>query len=119
MAGTGANLPRERAECRHADVVAAAIHADAERIKRGELEEALGKLDACSDLSDAQREVVERMADAIVGQLLAAPTTTISDTGDRSTLDAAVRLFGLEGAAATGETHEAESSRTEVPSDAD
>ncbi|WP_254841018.1 hypothetical protein [Natronomonas marina] len=94
--GSGATPLLEQPECQHAEDVATAIYEDAERIKRGEVEEALGKLDARGELGDAQRDVVEGLADAIVDQLLAAPITRIQRGGDGSTLDTVVRLFDLD-----------------------
>jgi glutamyl-tRNA reductase len=95
-AGSGATPPLEQSGCQHAEDVATAIYEDAERIKRREVKEALGKLDECGELSDAQRDVVEGMAAAIVDQLLAAPITRIQRGGDGSTLDTVVRLFDLD-----------------------
>jgi glutamyl-tRNA reductase len=94
--GSGAPLLHEQPGCQHAEDVAAAIYEDAERIKRGEIEEALGELDARGELSDAQRDIVEGMADAIVEQLLPAPIPRVRRGGDGCTLDAVVRLFDLD-----------------------
>jgi len=108
----------EQSGCQPAEDVATAIYEDAERIKRGEVEKAIGKLDARGELSDAQRDVVEGMADAIVDQLLAAPITRIQRGGDGSTLDAVARLFDLdiEVEADDVEMHEYDSYRPEVTS---
>jgi len=116
--GSGATPLLEQSGCQHAEDVATTIHEDAERIKRGEVEEALGKLDARGELSDAQRDVVEGMADAIADQLLAAPITRIQRGGDGSTLDTVVRLFDLdiEVEADNDEMHEYDSYRPEVTS---
>ncbi|MFB6182915.1 MAG: glutamyl-tRNA reductase [Haloarculaceae archaeon] len=81
---------------KRADSVVATMYESAEGIKARELETALGKLD---DLDDDQRAVVESMADAIVNQLLAAPTRSLRDAAeedDWSTIDTALRLFDPE-----------------------
>ena len=114
--GSGATPLLEQSGCQHAEDVATAIYEDAERIKRGEVEEALGKLDARGELSDAQRDVVEGMADAIVDQLLAAPITCIQRGDDESTLDPVVRLFDLEVGVDDDELHEYGSYQPEVTS---
>jgi len=116
--GSGATPLLEQSGSQHAEDVVTAIYQDAERIKRGEVEEALGKLDARGELSDAQRDVVEGMADAIVDQLLAASITCIQRGGDGSTLDTVVRLFDLdiEVEADDDEMHEYGSYRPEVTS---
>jgi glutamyl-tRNA reductase len=98
----------------HAEDVVAAIHEDAERIRRRAVDEAFGKLDARDDLDDVRRDVIEGMADAIVDQLLAAPTTSVHEADDRSTLDTAVQLFDLEVEVDADETHADGSYRPEV-----
>jgi glutamyl-tRNA reductase len=114
--GSGATPLLEQSGCQHTEDVVTAIYEDVERIKRGEVEEALGKLDARGELSDAQRDVVEGMADAIVDQLLAAPITCIQRGGDGSTLDTVVRLFDLEVVADDDEMYEYGSYQPEVTS---
>ncbi|MFC4408263.1 hypothetical protein [Haloarchaeobius iranensis] len=94
--GTGAGPLLEQSECRHAEAVATAIYEDAERSKRAEVEEALGKLDPGGERNDAQRDVIEGMADAIVERLLAAPLSSIRRGGDEPALDTVVRLFDIE-----------------------
>lgn len=116
--GSGATPLLEQPECQPAEDVATAMYEEAVRIKRGEVEEALGKLDARGELSDTQRDVVEGMGDAIVNQLLAAPITRIQRGGGRSTLDTVVRLFDLdiEVKADDDEIHEYGSYQPEVTS---
>jgi glutamyl-tRNA reductase len=78
-----------------ADQVISAMYESAERIKARQLQTALGKL----DLDDQERAVVESMADAIVSQLLAAPTTSLRDAAeddDWSTIHTALQLFDPE-----------------------
>ncbi len=82
-----------------ADDVIAAMYESAERVKRRELEEALSKLQARGDLTEEQREAVESMADALVGQLLAAPTRSLRDAAaedDWTTINTALQLFDPE-----------------------
>nr|WP_171814683.1 glutamyl-tRNA reductase [Halopiger xanaduensis] len=77
-----------------ADEVIAAMYESAERMKERELETALSRLD--DDLSAAQREVVESMADALVSQLLAPPTKSLRQAAaedDWSTINTALQLF--------------------------
>ncbi|WP_254863510.1 glutamyl-tRNA reductase [Halovivax gelatinilyticus] len=79
-----------------ADDVIAAMYEGADRIKTRELETAIGRLDERDPLTDEQREIVETMADAIVGQLLAAPTESLREAAvadDWETIDTALRLF--------------------------
>jgi glutamyl-tRNA reductase len=75
-----------------ADQVISAMYESAERIKASELERTLGEL----DLDEADEEVVESMADAIVSQLLAVPTNSLRDAAeadDWTTIHTALRLF--------------------------
>ena len=86
-----------------ADAVIAAMYRGAERIKQREVSEALAKLDA-TDLSEADREAIEGLADAIVSQLMAVPTESLRDAAaedDWETIATAIELFdpgqGTEG----------------------
>jgi len=86
---------------KRADEVISAMYESAERTKRREVGRALSKLEA-DDLTDDQRETVEAMADALVGQLLAAPTKSLRDAAERddwSTINTAIRLFDPHGGA--------------------
>ncbi|APW97748.1 glutamyl-tRNA reductase [Halobiforma lacisalsi AJ5] len=77
-----------------ADEAIAAMYESAERIKQRELEKALSRLD--DDLSPSQREVVESMADTLVSQLLAPPTTSLREAAaedDWETIHTALQLF--------------------------
>jgi len=77
---------------KQADDVISRMYEGAERVKAQELETAFEKL----DLDEDDREVVESMADAIVSQLLAAPTDSLRDAAeadDWSTIHTALRLF--------------------------
>ncbi|MFC7176007.1 glutamyl-tRNA reductase [Halosegnis marinus] len=80
---------------KRADQVISAMYEGAERMKQRELRTALSKLDD-GEFSDEQREVVESMADALVSQLLAAPTRSLRDAAeedDWSTIHTALQLF--------------------------
>jgi len=82
-----------------ADDAIASMYENAERTKERELDEALAKLDAHGGLNDAQREAVESLADALVSQLLAAPTKSLRDAAaddDWETIAAALQLFNPE-----------------------
>ncbi len=77
---------------KRADQVISAMYESAERVKAAELRTALGKL----DLDDEEQQVVESMADSIVSQLLAAPTSSLRDAAaedDWSTIQTALQLF--------------------------
>ncbi|WP_247729211.1 glutamyl-tRNA reductase [Halovivax limisalsi] len=94
-----------------ADDVIAAMYESADRIKSREVQTALSRLEDRTDLPDDQREIVETMADAIVNQLLAAPTKSLREAAvddDWETIDTALRLFdpafGPEQAAAADPT---------------
>ncbi len=84
---------------KRADDVVAAMHESADRVKRRELETALQKLETQGGLTDAQRETVEALADALVGQLMAAPTKSLREAAgedDWETIATAIRLFDPE-----------------------
>jgi glutamyl-tRNA reductase len=77
---------------KRADRVISAMYESAERIKAQEVETALAKL----DLEPEDEAVVEAMADAIVSQLLAAPTSSLRDAAaedDWTTIHTALQLF--------------------------
>ncbi len=84
---------------KRADQVIAAMYEGAERIKARELRTAISKLRAerGDDVSEAEQEILESMADALVGQLLSAPTQSLRDAAendDWSTIRTALELFG-------------------------
>jgi glutamyl-tRNA reductase len=77
---------------KRADRVISAMYESAERVKAQEVGTALGKL----DLDDESEAIVEAMADAIVSQLLAAPTSSLRDAAeddDWKTIQTALELF--------------------------
>ncbi|WP_049900985.1 glutamyl-tRNA reductase [Halococcus agarilyticus] len=78
-----------------ADEAIGAMYAGAERMKERELARAVSKLEA-DGLTDDQRAIVESFADALVNQLLAAPTRSLRDAAeadDWSTINTALGLF--------------------------
>ncbi|QLH79134.1 glutamyl-tRNA reductase [Halosimplex rubrum] len=80
---------------KRADRVISAMYESAERVKAQEVETALDK----GDFDESQREVIEAMADAVVNQLLAAPTKSLRDAAeedDWSTINTALQLFDPE-----------------------
>ncbi len=77
-----------------ADEAIAAMYESAERIKRREVETALRRLESAD--ADGRAAVVESMADALVGQLLAAPTKSLREAAaedDVETIATALELF--------------------------
>jgi glutamyl-tRNA reductase len=83
---------------KRADRVISAMYESADRVKASELDTALTKL----DLDEEQAAVVESMADAIVSQLLAAPTKSLRDAAeddDWTTIHTALQLFDPTGGA--------------------
>jgi glutamyl-tRNA reductase len=84
---------------KRADEVVAAMYESADRLKHREVATALSRLEAEGDLSDGQREIVESLADALVSQLLAAPTKSLRDAAaedDWTTINTALQLFDPE-----------------------
>ena len=88
---------------KRADEVIAAMYEGAERVKARELRTAVGKLEAETDgeVSERHREVLESMADALVGQLLSPPTRSLREAAEKdewTTINTALKLFepGLE-----------------------
>jgi glutamyl-tRNA reductase len=69
-----------------------ALHQRAERIRLGELERALRKLD---DLSAEEAEVVDAMTRSLVNRMLHDPTVSLKQRSDEALLKAARELFGL------------------------
>lgn len=83
---------------KRADQVIAAMYEGAERMKARELRTAVSQLEAETDgeVTDEQREILESMADALVGQLLSAPTQSLreaAENDDWSTINTALQLF--------------------------
>jgi len=83
---------------KRADDVIAAMYEGAEELKSRELDTAIARLEAAEgEFSAEEREVVESLADALVGQLLAPPTRSLRDAAqndDWATINTALRLFG-------------------------
>ena len=81
---------------KRADEAISSMYETAELVKRREVSTALSKLEAQGDLTDEQRETVESLADALIGQLLSAPTKSLRDAAgddDWTTIQTAMRLF--------------------------
>ena len=84
---------------KRADDAVSAMYESAERTKQRELHEAMAKLEANGELTDDQREIVAGLADALVGQLLAAPTKSLREAAaedDWATIHTALQLFDPE-----------------------
>jgi len=102
---------------RRADEAISAMYEGAERVKAREVDTALAKLDAQGELTDAQRETVEALADALVGQLLASPTRSLREAAaedDWTTIQTAMRLFDPRFDAADGTPPEGPADLTET-----
>jgi len=81
---------------KRADQIIAAMYEGAERVKSREVEKAIATMET-DGLSADQAAAVESMADALVNQLLSAPTKSIreaAETGDWTTINSALELFG-------------------------
>lgn len=84
---------------RQADEAISTMYKAAELVKSRELEQATTKLETHGDLTREQHEILESFADAIIGQLLAAPTRSLRDAAsddDWSTIQTALQLFDPE-----------------------
>ncbi len=85
---------------KRADAVIAAMYKGAERLKTAELARAESRLAATGDggdgVSDAEREVLDDFADALVSRLLAVPTRSLREAAvedDWTTISTALELF--------------------------
>ncbi|GAB3687633.1 glutamyl-tRNA reductase [Salinarchaeum chitinilyticum] len=86
----------ERYKRKRADEVIAGMYEGAEAIKTAEVQRAIEQAEADGELSAAQREAIESMADALVNKLLAAPTSSLRDAAakdDWTTIQTALQLF--------------------------
>ena len=111
---------------KRADDAISAMYESAEQVKSRELDTALSKLEAQDGLTDEQRETVTALADALVGQLLSAPTKSLRDAAaedDWTTIQTAMQLFnpefGGEMPEMLGSTTPREGMPSELPEDAD
>lgn len=80
------------------EAVRGAIRARGEEIKRRELQKAFNRLDANGELTSEQREVIRKMATAIVDAVLAAPESALENSQgyNGETVRTAVKLFDPE-----------------------
>lgn len=79
-----------------ADDVLAVMYEGAEAIKRRELADARAELAKHRDLSEAEEDILESFADALVGQVMAAPTKSLREAAeddDWETIQTALHLF--------------------------
>ncbi len=84
---------------KRADAVIAAMHEGAEFLKEREIETAISRLEARREVDEEDREIIESLADALVGQLLATPTHSLREAAaedDWSTINTALQLFDPE-----------------------
>jgi glutamyl-tRNA reductase len=68
----------------------AAARAEVERSRRAELDTALDRLEAAGEFTDAQRAVVERLAERLTRQLVGAPLDRAASTTEAAAVG---RLF--------------------------
>jgi glutamyl-tRNA reductase len=73
------------------------LHRRSARIERREVEEALSKLEACSDLTDEQRRTVRQLGDSLAWRLTLAPELALkrSSRDEQTTVCTVARLFDL------------------------
>jgi glutamyl-tRNA reductase len=86
----------EQFKRRRADEAVATMDGSAERVKNHEVGTAIARLEANGELTDEQRQIVESLGDALVGKLLAAPTSSLRDAAaedDWETIRTALELF--------------------------
>ncbi|MFD1632961.1 glutamyl-tRNA reductase [Haloplanus ruber] len=105
---------------RQADEVISAMYESAEMVKERELHTALSRLESQGELTEQQRETVASLADALVGQLLAAPTKSLRDAAaedDWTTIQTALGLFDPEFGGDHPATPSAETPREGVDGD--
>jgi glutamyl-tRNA reductase len=82
-----------------ADEAIGTMYESAEMLKEREVRTAISRLESQGGLTDEQRETVGALADALVGQLLAAPTKSLRDAAaedDWTTIQTALDLFDPE-----------------------
>lgn len=89
----------DRFKRKQADEVIAAMYTAADRIKDREVEAALNRLEAREALTEEGKAVVTDLADALVGQIMAAPTKSLREAAaadDWETIQTALMLFDPE-----------------------
>jgi len=87
---------QERYRHERADEAIAAMYERAREVKSREVSKALTRLESRGDDREARREIVDSLADALVGRLLADPTVELraaARSGDWMVLETATRLF--------------------------
>ena len=84
---------------KRADDAIRTMYESAERVKHREVATACAKLESEGELTDEQREIIESLADSLVGQLLSAPTKSLREAAaedDWTTIQTAMGLFNPE-----------------------
>lgn len=81
------------------ETVRGAIHARREAVERRELGRAFERLEAHGTLTDRQREILERMATAILDDVLATPEAVLAADVEHDTeaVRTVAELLGLDG----------------------
>lgn len=90
---------RTRFKRNQADTVIARLYKHAESIKQRELQEAIQGFETHGEFGPEQQALLESFADALVGQLLAAPTASLRDAAeadDWETIQTALSVFDPE-----------------------
>lgn len=89
----------DRFKRKQADTVIRTMYESAETMKAQEVAEAKSLLDSRDELTGSTESVIESLADALVSQLLAAPTKSLRDAAaddDWETIQTALTLFDPE-----------------------
>ena len=84
---------------KRADAAISTMYESAERLKQREVRTALAKLNANGEVTDEQEEIIESLADSLIGQLLSAPTKSLREAAaedDWTTIQTAMQLFNPE-----------------------
>jgi len=92
---------------KRADAAISTMYESAERLKQREVRTALAKLNANGEVTDEQEEIIESLADSLIGQLLSAPTKSLREAAaddDWTTIQTAMQLFDPEFDIQPGET---------------
>lgn len=109
---------------KRADEVIAAMYESADHLKEREVATALSRLASDGPVTAEQREVVEALADALVSQILAAPTKSLREAAaedDWTTINTALQLFNpeFEGTPFAVDAEPSEAGRAASPTEAD
>lgn len=105
---------------KQADDVITAIYKNADQIKQRELQRAITKLEAQGEVTPAQRETIEALADAVTNKLLSSPADSLrraASADNWTTINTALRLFDPEYDVESGGEDETPSTTTTANKD--